>query len=204
MVERVSHSGEETSASQYPQTLSYSQTVIVMRSYTRGMRETKEIILRMDEATARALYQAHTALGEHIAAGVPIPYPVKEENAQLASVLTDLGHQLGIKSMAEAMQASLDHRQRGTPAVIPFHPPPPPADLERARTQRLREVEALEFALKHWTDLEAVRVELRQAEQWLHTLDQEDPAGEGTRMYAAGLQLALSILERAHAARQDQ
>lgn len=46
--------------------------------------------IEMDGATAAVLYNALYGLGEHIAAGAPLPDFTSEENTRLAKVIADL------------------------------------------------------------------------------------------------------------------
>jgi len=55
----------------------------------------RDIVLRLDRATAEDLYAALYELGEHVAAGAPITPPTGAEAARLGHVLQDLDHSLG-------------------------------------------------------------------------------------------------------------
>jgi hypothetical protein len=72
----------------------------------------KEIMLRLDEATANDLWNALYAIGEHIAAGAPIHQLPSETNDRLAAVMAEIDHQLGRMTIAEAMGAALERKNR--------------------------------------------------------------------------------------------
>jgi hypothetical protein len=57
----------------------------------------RDIVLRLDRATAEDLYAALYELGEYVAAGAPITPPTAEEAERLGHVLQDLDHSLGRK-----------------------------------------------------------------------------------------------------------
>jgi hypothetical protein len=62
-----------------------------------------EINLHLDRPAARDLYDALQMLGEHLAAGAPIPYPPQPVSDHLRSVMKQLEEQLGLLGTAEAM-----------------------------------------------------------------------------------------------------
>jgi hypothetical protein len=66
--------------------------------------DNEQIVLSMDRATARDLYDELYAVGEHWAAGAEIPYPPSDVMNRLIAVFNDLGHELGIPTMAERMR----------------------------------------------------------------------------------------------------
>ncbi len=72
-----------------------------------------EINLHLDQETARALYDLIYCYGEYIAAGVPLPPFSPDVEQQITRVFYDLEHQLGLESMAVAMQHTLDERSQG-------------------------------------------------------------------------------------------
>ena len=54
----------------------------------------RDIVLRLDRATAEDLYAAMYELGEHIGAGAPTTPPTAEEVERLGRFLPDLSHSL--------------------------------------------------------------------------------------------------------------
>ncbi|MDV9172333.1 hypothetical protein R6V09_19790 [Streptomyces sp. W16] len=56
---------------------------------------TDDIALRLDRDTAEDLYEVLWLMGEHIAAGAPIPEPPAEAEARLAQLFKSLGDSLG-------------------------------------------------------------------------------------------------------------
>lgn len=54
----------------------------------------RDIVLRLDKATAEDLYAALYEFGEHIAAGAPITPTTDEESQRLERLLQDLAHSL--------------------------------------------------------------------------------------------------------------
>ena len=79
----------------------------------------KEIVLRLDEATANDLYWILHSVGAYIAAGAPIPERSTESYKRIAAVMAELHHQFGRMTMAEAMQAALDRRQKSEDSTQP-------------------------------------------------------------------------------------
>lgn len=71
----------------------------------------KKVTLQLDEATARDLFDALEALGEHWAAGASIPYPPIETIYRLTSVYEGLAREAGFRTIAQAMQDSISKRQ---------------------------------------------------------------------------------------------
>ena len=57
----------------------------------------RDIVLRLDRATAEDLYSALYELGENIAAGTPITSSTAEEAQRLGRLLQDLAHSLDRK-----------------------------------------------------------------------------------------------------------
>ena len=70
-----------------------------------------EIVLRLDEATARDLYEELCSVGQHIAAGAQIPQPSAQTSVRLARVMDELAGQLGIKTITQAMHESIQERE---------------------------------------------------------------------------------------------
>jgi hypothetical protein len=66
----------------------------------------REITLRLNEDVARILLEVLDGLGEHWAAGAPIPHPPRRVHQQLGVVTTQLHAQLGIPTIAEAMAST--------------------------------------------------------------------------------------------------
>ncbi|MFF4959374.1 hypothetical protein [Streptomyces sp. NPDC001222] len=58
---------------------------------------TDDIVLRLDRDSAEDLYEVLRLLGEHIAAGAPIPEPPADANERLGRVFRSLGDSLGRK-----------------------------------------------------------------------------------------------------------
>ncbi|MFI1393325.1 hypothetical protein [Streptomyces griseoaurantiacus] len=56
---------------------------------------TDDVVLRLDRATAEDLYEVLWLLGEHTAAGAPIPEPPAEAEERLSRVFEFLGDSLG-------------------------------------------------------------------------------------------------------------
>ncbi|MFE7893859.1 hypothetical protein [Streptomyces sp. NPDC057412] len=56
---------------------------------------TDDVVLRLDCASAEDLYEVLWLLGEHIAAGAPIPEPPAEADERLGRVFRSLGDSLG-------------------------------------------------------------------------------------------------------------
>jgi hypothetical protein len=57
----------------------------------------RDIVLRLNRATAEDLYAALYKFGEHIAAGAPITPPTAAEVERLGRLLRDLAHSLNRK-----------------------------------------------------------------------------------------------------------
>jgi len=55
----------------------------------------REVVLRLDRATAEDLYVALHEFGEHIAAGAAITAPTAEETERIGLLLQGLAHSLG-------------------------------------------------------------------------------------------------------------
>jgi hypothetical protein len=72
----------------------------------------KEVVLRLDEATAEALWKLLYSHGELVAAGVPVMPPAPGHEMDLAGLMEEIDHQLGRMTIAEAMQASIDRKTR--------------------------------------------------------------------------------------------
>ena len=72
----------------------------------------REVILRLDETQANALWDLLYSYGELVAAGAPIKPPLPGREMDLAGLMEEIDHQLGRMTMAEAMQASIDHKSR--------------------------------------------------------------------------------------------
>jgi hypothetical protein len=70
----------------------------------------KEIVLRLNETEANALWQLLYSHGELIAAGAPVMPPLPGHELDLLRVYEEITHQLGHMTMAEAMQASIDRK----------------------------------------------------------------------------------------------
>ncbi|MEV6055327.1 hypothetical protein [Streptomyces sp. NPDC052107] len=54
-----------------------------------------DVVLRLDRASAEDLYEVLWLVGEHLAAGAPLPALPAEANARLGRVISTLGHSLG-------------------------------------------------------------------------------------------------------------
>jgi hypothetical protein len=67
----------------------------------------KRILLELDEATAKDLYAALFQLGEHIAAGAPLPAPSTAASRHLESILERIAAELGWKTPSTAMHDAL-------------------------------------------------------------------------------------------------
>ena len=74
----------------------------------------KEIVLHLDEATARDLHDAIYMMGEHIAAGMEFPVLPTEFHLRLRAVMDDLSRQLGRGSMTDAMEAHVKRMAHST------------------------------------------------------------------------------------------
>jgi hypothetical protein len=57
----------------------------------------RDVVLRLDRATAGDLYEALFEVGEHIAAGAPITPSTAEEAERLGRLLRGLAHSLNRK-----------------------------------------------------------------------------------------------------------
>jgi len=88
--------------------LKSSPGVLKMEQKDRIVKS-KEVILRLDEATALDLEQLLYSLGELVAAGAPIHPPPADVEKRLGVVYFEILRQLGKPTMAEAMQASIDN-----------------------------------------------------------------------------------------------
>ncbi|MEV7739349.1 hypothetical protein AB0O75_46240 [Streptomyces sp. NPDC088921] len=56
---------------------------------------TDDVVLRLDRASAEDLYEVLWLVGEHLAAGAPIPAVPHEANERLGRVIGNLGRSLG-------------------------------------------------------------------------------------------------------------
>jgi hypothetical protein len=93
----------------------------------RRMREPRnEVIMRMDEGTARLLYDVITLVGEHHAAGAPIPRLPRDDDHRLTALYDELGGQLGISRVAERMRRIRDQSGSSRAAGQQDDPPAEP------------------------------------------------------------------------------
>jgi hypothetical protein len=70
-----------------------------------------EVVLRLDEASARDLLDTIYAVGEHVAAGAPIQQDPPDVVRRMAAVQRELEGQLGIESIGAAMQRAMDEKR---------------------------------------------------------------------------------------------
>ncbi len=75
----------------------------------------KEVILRLDETEANALWNLLYNYGELVAAGFPVMPPAPGHELDLLRVYEEITHQLGHMTMAEAMQDEMDRKAREEP-----------------------------------------------------------------------------------------
>src|SRR5205823_5524982 len=77
------------------------------------VRMASKVVLRLDEAAARDIYDLLYALGEQVAAGAPVLLPPPAATGhRLSAVFHELQRQLGLPSMAQAMGVVIELRRR--------------------------------------------------------------------------------------------